>query len=394
MNRRLDYILRGGTVYDGTGAEGKVADVAVFGGNVSDIAPDIALDAWRVIDCRGHIVCPGLIDMHTHVFDRVSVWGIPPDAAGVSTGVTTVVDAGTSGSTTFPGFRRYFIEPARTQVLAFLHVATIGILTGDREGVRVSELSEPQYINVTQAAETVEANRDVIVGIKLRLTAAYTEDESAEARALDAALEAADRAGVPLMVHHAMSRVTTQQIMPSLRPGDLYTHCYHPHATGIVDEQLRVRPCVHEARKRGVLFDVGHGAGAFGWQVARACVEQGFWPDTISTDLHRYDMDGPTFDLPTTLSKFLHLGMPLPTAIAAATTRAAAAIGREDRMGLLAPGRRADITVMRAVQGQHRLTDVKGEDETASLRLVPRWTVRDGLLCSADTRDPSASGRG
>lgn len=386
MSNDLDYILRDGAMFDGTGVESTTVDVAILNGRVTAIAPHITQDARRVVDCSGYIVCPGLIDLHVHVFDGVSVWGIPPESAGASTGVTTMVDAGTSGSTTFPGFRRYFIEPARSQVLAFLHIVTIGILTSDFSGIRVSELSDPHYINVASAAKTIAANRDVLVGVKLRLTASYTEDDEAEARALDAALDAAERTGVPLMLHHAVSRLSTEEVMAKLRPGDIYTHCFHPHATGIVDQNLRVLSCVHEARNRGVLFDVGHGAGAFGWNVAHACAEQGFWPDTISTDLHSYNIDGPVFDLPTTLSKFLHLGMPLGETIAAATTRAAAAIHRGDALGLLAPGRRADITVMELVEGQHRLTDVKGVDEISSVRLIPRWTVRDGLLCAAGPR--------
>ena len=392
MNDRFDYILRDGTVFDGSGVESTTADVAIRVGRVAAIAPHITQDAERVLNCRGYIVCPGLIDLHVHVFDGVSVWAVPPESAGLSTGVTTMVDAGTSGSTTFPGFRRYFIEPARSQVLAFLHIVTIGILTSDRSGVRISELSDPHYINVASAAETIAANRDLLVGVKLRLTASYTADDQAEARALDAALDAAQLAGVPLMLHHSASRLSTEQVMGKLQPGDIYTHCFHPHATGIVDQDLRVLPCVHEARERGVLFDVGHGAGSFGWNVAHACVEQGFWPDTISTDLHRYSIDGPVFDLPTTLSKFLHLGMPLAETIAAATTRAAAAINRVDDLGLLAPERRADITIMQAVEGQHRLTDAKGTDEVGSIRLIPHWTVCDGLLCAAGPRMSNSTG--
>ena len=392
MSDRLDYILRDGTVFDGTGAEGTTADVAIRDGRVTAIAPHVKQDAERILNCTGHIVCPGLIDLHVHVFDGVSVWAVPPESAGLSTGVTTMVDAGTSGSTTFPGFRRYFIEPARSQVLAFLHIVTIGILTGDGSGVRVSELSDPHYIDVASAAETIAANRNLLVGVKLRLTASYTEDDQAEVRALDSALDAAERTGVPLMLHHAASRLSTEQVMAKLRPGDIYTHCFHPNATGIVDQDFRVLPSVHDARKRGVLFDVGHGSGSFGWNVALACAEQRFWPDTISTDLHRYNIDGPVFDLPTTLSKFLHLGMPLGETIAAATSRAAAAINRVDDLGLLAPGRRADITIMQAVEGQHRLTDVEGVAEIGPIRLIPRWTVRNGLLCVAGTRVSDRNG--
>jgi dihydroorotase len=380
---RYDYILRGGTVLDGTGRGGRQADVAIADGRVAEITPAVAGDARREIDCTGLLICPGLIDLHTHVFDGVSVWGVPPDVAGVATGVTTVVDAGSAGSTTFPGFRRYFIEPARTRVLAYLHIVTIGIITGDQSGVCVSELSDPHYLNVDAAVETVSAHRDVLVGIKVRLTASYTEDETAEARALDATIEAGERAGVPVMVHHAMSRVSTDEVMAKLRPGDIYTHCFHPNGTGIVDADLRVLDSVRQARSRGVVFDIGHGGGAFGWDVARACTQQDFWPDVISTDLHSYNIRGPVYDLPTTLSKLLHLGMELPKVIAAATSRPAAVLGRSETLGRLEPGCRADVSILQAVEGEQKLNDVKWVEETAAVRLVPRWTVSDGLLCGA-----------
>ena len=152
----------------------------------------------------------------------------------------------------------------------------------------------------------------------------------------------------------------------------------------------RVLDCVRAGRERGILFDIGHGVGSFDWQVARAATEQGFWPDVISTDLHRYCIDGPVFDLPTTITKLLYLGMPLGAVIAATTARPAAAIGRSDTLGRLAPGAPADVSVLEAVGGNHPLTDVNLHTETAATRLVPRWTVRNGLLCEGRERPASA----
>ena len=386
MARQFDCILSGGTVFDGVSAEGRRADVGILDGRIDAVADRLDPVAERIVDCTGRLVCPGLIDLHAHVFDGVSVWGVAPQDAGIRTGVTTVVDAGTAGSTTFPGFRRYFIEPARTEVLAYLHVVTIGILTSDRSGVIVSELSDPNYLDPGGAAATVEANRDVLVGIKVRLTATYTADEKGETKALDAALEAAERAKVPLMVHHTGSRITMAEMMDKLRPGDVYTHCFHSREPNIVDDRLKLMDCVRQAREKGVCFDVGHGVGSFDWPIARACAEQGFWPDVISTDLHRYNIDGPVFDLPTTLSKFVHLGMPIGQAIAAATSRPAEAVGRAERIGRLAEGRRADVTVLEVVEGDHQLTDSAGRDERASIRLVPRCVLREGLVCTAGDR--------
>ena len=386
MARQFDCILSGGTVFDGVSAEGRRADVGILDGRIAAVADRLDPVAERIVDCTGRLVCPGLIDLHAHVFDGVSVWGVAPQDAGIRTGVTTVVDAGTAGSTTFPGFRRYFIEPARTEVLAYLHVVTIGILTSDRSGVIVSELSDPNYLDPVGAAATVEANRDVLVGIKVRLTATYIADERGEAKALDAALEAAERARVPLMVHHTGSRITMAEMMDKLRPGDVYTHCFHSRAPNIVDDRLKLMDCVRQAREKGVCFDVGHGVGSFDWPIARACAEQGFWPDVISTDLHRYNIDGPVFDLPTTLSKFVHLGMPIGQAIAAATSQPAEVVGRAERIGRLTEGRRADVTVLEVVEGNHRLTDSAGQDERAAIRLVPRCVLREGLVCSAGDR--------
>ena len=342
--------------------------VAVGDGNLVPAEP-----AARTIDASGLLVVPGLVDLHTHVYPGVSHYGVDPDRHCLARGVTTAVDAGSAGAHTFPGFRRYVIGQARTRIVAFLHVAVEGMISP-----LVGELEDIRWASPDDCVTRAREHADVVVGVKVRL--GYQMVGRDAEPALRLAREAADRLELPLTVHVIDMPMPIARLLESLGEGDIVTHCFHGNPGGtILDDDGRVSPACFEARERGVLFDVGHGVGSFAFRVARAALAQEFPPDTISSDIHTYNVDGPVYDQVTTLSKLVHLGMPLADVIAATTSRPATAIRRQGELGSLADGRGADVTVLELVAGEHRLDDAAGESVVAEEILVPRWVVRGGV---------------
>ena len=324
-----------------------------------------------MIDAAGLLVTPGLVDVHTHLFPGVSHYGIEPDPHCLGRGVTTAVDAGSSGAQTFPGLRRYVIERSRTRVLAFLNIAVQGMISR-----LVGELEDIRWASPEQAIACARENQDLIVGIKVRL--GYQMVGNDPAPALRLAREAADALGLPLMVHVIDMRPALGWLLPYLGRGDVVTHCFHGNEGGILGADGRVLPAAVTARERGVLFDVGHGEGSFAYHVARSALAQGFPPDTISSDLHAHNVAGPVFDQAVTLSKLLHLGMHLEDVIRAATSTPAAAVRQEARIGALAVGREADVSVFELREGAWPLPDAAGATETVERLLVPRMVIRAG----------------
>jgi dihydroorotase len=320
-------------------------------------------------DVSGLLVLPGLVDLHGHWWEG-SPYGLDP-AINLAGGVTTAVDAGTAGFSTFAVFRRLAIGPAPVRVLAFLHVAAAGLVS-----TLAGELEDIRYARPRETAAIAEANRDVVVGIKVRIgSGACGRHGSA---ALSAALEAAELAGLPLMSHIAEG-ADVVDVLRRLRPGDIVTHALTASGEGIRSSGGDLLPEVHAARRRGVLFDVGHGCGSFSWATARAALAEGMAPDTISTDLHRYSVERPVVDLPLTMSKLLHLGMPLAEVVRAVTERPALAIGRAD-LGILTPGVPADVTVLRLDDERTELADSHGVRETVERVLRPVLTVVGGEI--------------
>lgn len=329
-------------------------------------------ESRRAIDATGQLVVPGLIDLHVHVYPGVSHYGVEPDTTCLLRGVTTAVDTGSAGAATFPGFRRYVIERARTRVLAYLHIAVQGMISS-----LVGELEDPRWASPALTVACANEHRDVVVGVKVRL--GYQMVGQDPEAALVAARKAADRLELPLMVHVIDLPRPLPWLLPHLGEGDVVTHCFHGSEGGsILDEGGNVLPAAFAARERGVIFDIGHGVGSFSFRVAKAALAHGFRPDTISSDIHVYNVDGPVFDQTTTLSKLLRLGMDLPAVIEATTLAPARAVRREDALGSLAVGREADITVLELARGERNLVDAHGEQEVATEWLVPRWVVRGG----------------
>jgi dihydroorotase len=381
MNQPYDLILRGGTLIDPMQGLHARRDIAFAAGRVAAVAESLAnAEATESIDVSDLLVAPGLIDLHVHVFEGVSHYGIPPDPTCLARGVTTAVDAGSAGADTFDGFRKYVIEASATRLLAQLNISSQGMLSPV-----IGELDELKWADVGRALQTVERHRDVILGIKVRLTRGQVVGEGVGMAPLYRAREAADAAGLPIMVHpQGAYCASLDDILAEMKAGDILTHSFHGREHGILDEDGQVRKAVREARERGVLFDVGHGAGSFSWRVAETALagdsDRHFAPDTISSDLHIANVNGPVFDLATTVSKFLHLGMPLDEALRRVTSVPAQIIGMANEIGTLVVGACGDAVVLELETGKFRLTDCQGEMRMGRQRLTPRLVVRAGRL--------------
>jgi dihydroorotase len=366
-----DLVLAGGRVVDpGRGIDDSL-DVAITGDHLTGFGD--AGPTAQTIDASGLVLVPGLVDLHTHLYEGVSHYGIDPDANCLRRGVTTAVDAGSSGAQTFPGFRRYVIERAQTRVLAFLHVAVQGMISQ-----LLGELEDLRWASPEQAVSRAREHPDVIVGVKVRLGYQMVGDDPAPALRL--ARRASEELGLPLMVHIIDMRRPIGWLLRYLGEGDIVTHCFHASEGGILAPDGRLDPAVARARARGVLFDVGHGAGSFAFSVATAAFAQDFPPDTVSSDLHAHNVAGPVYDQATTLSKLLHCGMSLTEVITAATAAPAAAIRRGSEIGSLAPGSVADLTGFELRTGGWLLPDGAGQSEVVETLVVPRLVVRAGRV--------------
>jgi dihydroorotase len=373
-----DLLLAGGTVIDPLQDLHGPSDVAIAGGRIAAVAPTIRREnAARVVDVAGRLVVPGLIDLHAHVYWGGTSLGVDPDDLSVRAGVTTFVDAGSAGPGNFPGFHRHLIERARVRILAFLNISFAGIFAFSRH-VMVGESVDLRLLNVAEAVRVAREYPDRILGIKVRLGLIAGEGQGLAP--LHMALQAAEALERPLMVHTDLPPPTRREVLPLLRSGDIFTHAFRPFPNGPLTDAGRagqVLPELWTARDRGVVIDLGHGMGSFSFDSARACLAKGFLPDVISSDVHALCIDGPAYDLPTTMSKLLNLGMPLDQVIAASTRAPAMAIGRPD-LGTLREGAVADVTVLDNQTGEFPFVDVLGQVMTGTRRLVPVLTIIAG----------------
>jgi dihydroorotase len=370
-----DLILKGARVIDPSQNHDGICDVAFADGRVSGFGRDLpAGPGTQVRDMAGAIVTPGLIDLHTHVYWGGTSLGIDADEFCRASGVTTSVDTGSAGPGNFSGFRKHVIERSQARILAYLHVSFAGIF-GFSKTIMVGESEDPRLMAPREAVEVADANRDVIVGIKVRVGRHASGDQGTAP--LDIALQVAEETGLPLMAHIDEPPPSYEQVLAMLRPGDVLTHAFRPFPNSPVTAQGAVKPALREARARGVLFDIGHGKGSFAFKTARAMLAGGFLPDTISSDVHQLCIEGPAFDQVTTMSKMLCLGMSLTDVIAASTVNAAVALKRME-YGTLKVGALGDATVLAVRDGAFDYVDTRGEHMTGAQRITAEGVVLKG----------------
>src|SRR6516164_7926619 len=370
-----DLILQDGHVLDPSQKLDAVTDVAFSQGKVARIGLRLKADPHTdVCDISGAIVTPGLIDLHTHVYWGGTSLGIDAEEFCRRSGVTTAIDTGSAGPGNFLGFRKHVIERSAVRILAYLHVSFAGIYAFSPR-VMVGESEEIRLMAPIDAVEVANANRDIIVGIKVRVGAIASGRSGTVP--LDIALQVANEVGLPLMAHIDQPPPSYEEVIARLRPGDVLTHAFRPFPNAPTTVQGTVKPAVIEARQRGVLFDIGHGKGSFAFKTARAMLANDFRPDTISSDVHTLCINGPAFDQVTTMSKFLCLGMPLPDIIAASTVNAAFALKRPE-LGSLKPGSVGDATILSVTDGRFDYVDVVGEHLTGDRKIASQAVVIAG----------------
>lgn len=371
----FDLILKGGHVIDASQNLDGIADVAFAGGKVAAVGRNLTPGATTdVRDVSGYIVTPGLIDLHTHVYWGGTSLGIDADEFCRTSGVTTSIDTGSAGPGNFLGFRKHVIERSEARILAYLHVSFAGIYAFSNT-IMYGESQSMHLMAPRDAVEVIEKNRDVIVGVKVRVGLHASGDQGTHP--LNVALQVADEVGMPLMCHIDHPPPSYEAVLDMLRPGDVLTHAFRPFPNAPCNAQGKVKPEVVAARKKGVLFDIGHGKGSFSFKTARAMLANGFYPDTISSDIHTLCIDGPAFDQVTTMSKFLCLGMPLAEVIKESTVNAAFALKRPE-LGSLKPGSVGDATILTVKQGKFDYVDVLGEHMTGEQKIVAEGTVIGG----------------
>ncbi|MGQ0678024.1 MAG: amidohydrolase/deacetylase family metallohydrolase, partial [Rhodospirillales bacterium] len=360
----MDLILRGGRVIDPARGVDGVFDVGFKDGRVAAVAPKIAGKAGDERDAAGLMVLPGLIDLHTHVYWGGTSLGVDAEFVGRRSGTTTFVDAGTAGPGNFLGFRKHVIEKSALRILPFLHIAFPGIFAFSKT-VMVGESDDLRLLDVGECVRVAREHEDLVVGVKVRVGRAASG--SSGLAPLELALEAAEELGLPLMAHIDRPPPGRKAVLDRLRPGDILTHCYRPFPNSLLRPDGAAREEALRARARGVIFDIGHGAGSFGFKACRGLLDAGFRPDVISSDVHVLSIDGPAFDLLTTMSKFLVLGMELGAIVAAATAAPARAI-RRPALGTLGPGAVGDAAILDIERGAFEFYDVLGERLPADRR--------------------------
>jgi dihydroorotase len=379
----FDVVVKGGRVIDPAVGLDEQLDVGFAGGRLRALEPEIsAARASTVIDASNAIVVAGLVDLHGHYFASGYPFAVPPDAACLPHGVTTAVDAGTSGWVNFPAFRKTDMQ-ATVRLFALLNVCALG-LTPRAAGV--PELSDMRFAQVEQAVQAIRDNRDVVVGVKARAT---TEASSPEdiLPALAIGRRIADEAGGMLMLHLSGSPVAVGDLLTSLRSGDVVTHCFHGRGSTILDDRGRVRADVRAARAEGVLFDVGHAGFHCAIDIARRALAEGFAPDTLSSDAFRFPggADAPT--LTEVMTVFLALGMSLNDVVAAVTCRPADVLGRAPGIGRLVPGVSEDAAVIAVRSRRRTLHDQDGGQVESDIELEAVCTVRAGRVVHSVVND-------
>jgi len=376
-----DLLIKGGTVIDPSRGLHGLSDVAVQDGKIARVARSISIeDAARVVQVTGKIVTPGMIDLHTHVYDGVNANGVLADLGGVRAGVTTMVDAGSSGCDTFGGFPRHIIPNNKTEVICFLHICRTGLAT-------TPDIFSPSSINLERTIQVCEENRGRIVGIKARMVSPALEILGMEMPRL--AKRAATEAGIKLMVHIGDTEKrydpnVIRQILPILDEGDIVTHLFTANPGGVLDAQGKLVPEVKEANERGVWLDTAHGRANFSFDVGKRVLDQGLIPHCISTDLTVPGRQRTVHSMTEMMTRFLAMGFTLDQVVTMCTINPAKALGEEERLGTLGIGRQADISVLDLKEGDWVVYDVLGRSLRVDQAVVPVLTVKKGEVFEAD----------
>ena len=385
---QYDLLIRDGTVVDPSQGLSGRKDIALTGGKIAALEDSIpAEQAKEILDADGLIVTPGLIDLHVHAYWGACTYGVDPDVSNLANGVTTALDAGSAGALTFRGFRKHTIEKSQTRLFALLNISAMGI-----PSPVIGELEDLRWADVDLAIEAGLANRDYVKGIKARL-GRHILGESNDVEALKRAVEAAEGFGGLVMIHVGNSPTTLPKLMGMLRPGDVVTHAFHGFEDGTLEESGAVVEGMKEAQDRGIVIDLGHGGGSFSFKAAERALANGLLPNTISTDISTFTIEGPVYDFATTLTKFLHLGMSLDEVVRGSTETPARVLGLAGAIGTLKVGAEGDVTVMREEEGSFILVDrlspmtrmgttrwEPGTTLEASRRLTHVHTVKGGVL--------------
>lgn len=378
----FDIVLRGGRVLDERNGVDGLFDVGIKAGRIAAVGKDLAVAGARVEDVTGAIVAPGLIDIHTHVYHKATSLSVDPGFIARRSACTTLVDAGSAGAGNYDGFRDYVMIHSPYRIFAFLNISFPGIFGFDK-GVSIGEATLRSMLPVEKCVEKVEANRDRIIGVKVRIGGIVTGELGLGA--LELALEAANAVGLPLMTHIGTAPPSYADVVDMLRPGDILTHCYRPDPNSAIGPDGKVIDAVLKARERGVLFDIAHGMGAFGYESTEAALKDGFPPDLISSDVHVIAVDGPGYDLLHTMSKLLNCGLSLPEVIGMSANRPALAIQRPE-LGHLGVGAVADITVLKQYDSNYVFEDVVGKRRQGSSLLQPVSVYLGGKVMEVSRR--------
>jgi dihydroorotase len=381
MNQQLaNFLLKGGRLIDPANGKDGQLDIRVRDGKVEAIGTSLDPNGAVVIDVKDHIVTPGLIDVHLHLMKGLGAFGVDPDVFGVGSGVTTVVDAGSAGHTMLNVFRNYVTGNAKTRVLNYINLSTLGGVAGPGFSI----LADPRLIDEAKIAQAVEANRDIIVGIKIMATGGALGAQGL--KPLERARKLGDELKIPLLVHIGESwtkgtePVAVGDVLKYLRAGDIVTHMFTVHPGGLLDGNGKLWPQVRDAKDSGVLMDVGHGLHNLNFDVARKVLDQGLHPDGVSTDGHRGNRAGPVYDLPTTMAKLMALGFSLNQVVEMATANAAQLLGRSHELGTLRVGDAAEISVLKIEEREWQAVDSQKGTIPARQTITPVYAIRGNTI--------------
>jgi dihydroorotase len=372
----------------GPGAPEGTVDLLIGGdGAIAKVGRDLPRDPGaELLAGDGAFVSPGWCDLHVHVWHGGTDISIRPRQCGLERGVVTLVDAGSAGEANFAGFREFVIEPAAERIFAFLNIGSIGLVACNR----VSELIDIRSIDVDRTLACVEANRDVIRGIKVR--ASHVILGSWGITPVKVARKVARIAKLPLMVHVGEPPPMLDEILELLDPGDIVTHCFNGKPGGNILDDEQVYALAEKCAAAGVVLDVGHGAASYSFRVAEAAIARGLLPQTVSTDLHLRCLEHPVWDLATTMAKLMAAGMPFEEVVAAATVRPMGIVGLPTR-DLLTPGSRAEFTVFDVVEADLGIADSMGAARRLPRLIEPRWTIvgSEAIRASRHLPEPAAA---